>query len=93
MPGIRSGETCTLADGSRSYNWDVDGKHVEYSTPFPGMHQVLRPDGTCRSQHRHATCRRHVMDPICFENDLRVTIQALGWRSEGRTYPGEHGMS
>ena len=26
--------------------------------------------------------RWHVMDPIRFKEDLRVTIQALGWRSE-----------
>jgi len=25
--------------------------------------------------------RWHVMDPIRFKQDLRVTIQALGWRS------------
>ena len=25
--------------------------------------------------------RWHVMDPIRFEHDLRVTIQALGWRN------------
>jgi hypothetical protein len=27
------------------------------------------------------------MDPIRFEEDLKVTIQALGWRSEGRYLP------
>ncbi len=27
------------------------------------------------------------MDPIRFQSDLRVTIQALGWRSEGRYLP------
>jgi hypothetical protein len=63
---------------------------LEYSTPFLGMHQVLRPDGTYNSQHQHAMYRWHVMDPIRFERDLRVTIQALGWRSEGRYYPGQH---
>ncbi|MBO0795963.1 MAG: DUF2961 domain-containing protein, partial [Ktedonobacteraceae bacterium] len=29
--------------------------------------------------------RWHIMDPIRFDEDLRVTIQALGWRS-GRRY-------
>ena len=29
--------------------------------------------------------RWHITDPIRFEHDLRVTIQALGWR-EGRRY-------
>ena len=73
-----------------SYDWEVDGQYVTYTTPFLGMHQVLRPDGTYRSQHRHAMYRWHVMDPIRFQQDLRVTIQALGWRSEGRFLPGQH---
>lgn len=29
----------------------------------------------------------HITDPIRFEHDLRVTIQALGWRSGGRYLP------
>jgi len=29
-----------------SYNWDVDGQYVPYTTPFLGMHRVIRPDGT-----------------------------------------------
>ena len=31
--------------------------------------------------------RWHVMDPIRFESSLRVTIQALGWRSDRRYLP------
>jgi len=37
--------------------------------------------------------RWHVVDPIRFRNDLKVTIQALGWRDEGRFYPGTHDIS
>jgi hypothetical protein len=73
-----------------AYDWNVDGQYVTYTTPFMGMHQVLRPDGTYRAQHRHAMYRWHVLDPIRFEQKLRVTIQALGWRSEGRYLPGQH---
>jgi hypothetical protein len=29
------------------------------------------------------------MDPIRFETDLRVTMQALGWRSGGRYLPNQ----
>jgi hypothetical protein len=76
-----------------SYNWDVDGHYTTYSTPFLGMHQVLRPDGLYNSQHRHAMYRWHIMDPIRFEQDLRVTIQALGWTTEGRFLPGQHDIS
>jgi hypothetical protein len=31
--------------------------------------------------------RWHIPDPVRFEQDLRVTIQALGWRSGGRYLP------
>lgn len=76
-----------------AFNWDVDSNYTVYTTPFMGMHQVLKPDGLYQSQHRHAMYRWHVMDPIRFENDIKVTIQALGWRSEGRYYPGQHDIS
>jgi hypothetical protein len=73
-----------------AFDWDVEGKYVTYTTAFLGMHQVIRPDGHYRAQHRHAMYRWHIMDPIRFEQDFRVTIQALGWRSEGRFLPGQH---
>jgi len=28
--------------------------------------------------------RWHIMDPICFDEDLRITIQALGWGKDGK---------
>jgi hypothetical protein len=31
--------------------------------------------------------RWHIMDPVCFEEDLRVTIQALGWWPNHRFQP------
>ena len=49
--------------------------------------QVIRPDGLYSSQTRFGLYRWHIMDPIRFEKDLRVTIQALGWRSGGRYLP------
>jgi hypothetical protein len=70
-----------------SYNWDVGGQYVTYSTPFMGMHQVIRPDGTYRSQQRFGAYRWHIVDAIRFAQDLRVTIQSLGWRSAGRYLP------
>jgi D-arabinan exo alpha-(1,3)/(1,5)-arabinofuranosidase (non-reducing end) len=70
-----------------AYDWDVDGQYVTYTTPYLGMHQVLRPDGLYRSQTRFGMYRWHIPDPIRFRRDLRVTLQALGWRSEGRYLP------
>jgi hypothetical protein len=70
-----------------AYDWDVNGVYVPYTTPFLGMHQVLRPDGLYRSQQRFGMYRWHVLDPIRFTRRLRVTLQALGWRSGGRYLP------
>jgi hypothetical protein len=67
-----------------AYDWDVNGKYVTYSTPFLGMHQVIQPDGLYRSQQRFSMYRWHVMDPVRFEKDLRVTIQALGFFNDMR---------
>lgn len=63
------------------------GEYGSYSTPYLGLHQIIKPDGLYRSQQRLGMYRWHVMDPIRFEADLRVTIQALGWRSGGRYLP------
>ena len=70
-----------------AYDWDVDGQYVTYTTPFLGMHQVLRPDGLYRSQTRFGMYRWHIPDPIRFQNGLRITLQALGWRGDGRYLP------
>ena len=69
------------------YNWDVAGKYTAYSTPFLGMQPLPQPDGTYQSQQRFSMYRWHIMDPVRFAQDLRVTIQALGWRSGGRYLP------
>ena len=54
----------------------------EFTTPYSGLPQVLRPDGHYRSPQRFGMYRWHLSDPIRFEKDLRVTIQAIGWRTE-----------
>jgi len=67
-----------------SYNFDVGGQYTEFTTPYTGMPQVLRPDGAYRSQQRFGLYRWHLTDPIRFTTDLAVTMQALGWRRGGR---------
>ena len=42
---------------------------------------MIRPDGTYRSQQRFGLYRWHIMDPVRFAKDLKVTIQDLGWVS------------
>ncbi|CAM3825609.1 glycoside hydrolase family 172 protein [Cohnella lubricantis] len=71
-----------------AWNWEQpQGTYCTYSTPYLGMHQVIKPDGLYNSQTRFGMYRWHVMDPIRFEQELRVTIQDLGWRSHGRYLP------
>jgi hypothetical protein len=73
-----------------SYDFDLgkeQGGYREFTTPYAGLPQVIRPDGLYSSQTRFGLYRWHIMDPIRFEQDLRVTIQALGWRSGGRYLP------
>ncbi len=57
------------------------GEYGSFSTPFLGMPQVIKPDGLYQSQQRFGMYRWHIPDPIHFKEELRVTIQALGWRS------------
>ena len=75
-----------------AWNWEhPKGQYGIYSTPFLGMHQMIQPDGLYASQQRFGMYRWHVMDPIRFQQDLRVTIQDLGWRAaqegQGRYLP------
>ena len=72
-----------------AYNFDIGTvdptfprAYTEFTTPYSGLPQVIRPDGVYRSQQRFGLYRWHIVDPIRFERDLRVTIQALGWRTE-----------
>lgn len=65
-----------------AWNWEhPKGQYGVYSTAYLGLPQVIQPDGLYRSQSRFGMYRWHVQDPIRFQEDLRVTIQALGWRS------------
>ena len=75
-----------------SYDFDAkapDGsiQYHEFSTPYSGLPQVIRGDGHYQVQQRFGLYRWHIMDPIRFEKDLKVTIQALGWMSGGRYLP------
>ncbi|NOY61283.1 MAG: DUF2961 domain-containing protein [Calditrichaeota bacterium] len=79
--------------GSYGFEDPVTREYLEFTTPWSGMPQVIRPDGHNVSQQRFGLYRWHVMDPIRFEKDMRVTIQALGWRSGGRYLPLQDDIS
>ncbi|HOW86829.1 MAG TPA: DUF2961 domain-containing protein [Candidatus Aminicenantes bacterium] len=81
-----------------SYDFDAkapDGsiQYREFTTPYAGLPQVIRGDGHYQIMQRFGLYRWHIMDPIRFEKDLKVTIQALGWRSGGRYLPLQDDIS
>jgi len=60
----------------------VDGKFVEDRTS-------LNP----KDQPKFALYRWHIPDPIRFEQNLKVTMQALGWQSGGKYLPLQDDIS
>ncbi len=72
-----------------SYNFEnkETKQYQEFSTAYAGLPQIMRPDGVYRSQTRFGMYRWHITDPVRFDQDLRVTIQALGWRNDRRYLP------
>ena len=71
-----------------------DNKQYEtFTTAYSGFHQVLKPDGLFASQMRMSMYRWHIMDPVRFESDLRITIQAIGWRADRRYLPLQDDIS
>jgi hypothetical protein len=68
-----------------SYNFDTkgpDGQHryTVFSTPYSGLVQVIPEHKIYEPGQRFGLYRWHIADPIRFATDLKVTIQALGWR-------------
>lgn len=70
--------------GTEDYFGGAWGFGNNFSAPFLGY-----PLGSCDGKpgNRHGLYRFHIMDPIRFKKNIRVTMQAIGWRSEGRYLP------
>lgn len=76
-----------------SYNFDIGGEYREFCSPYAGLAKVVRPDGLYCSQQRFSMYRWHIADPVRFQTDIKITIQALGWRSGGRYLPMQDDIS
>ncbi len=76
--------------GTEDYFLGAWGFADNFTAPFAGY-----PYGACdgKAGNRHSLYRFHIMDPVRFETDLRVTMQAIGWRSEGRYLPLQDDIS
>jgi hypothetical protein len=76
--------------GTEDYFGGAWGFGANFSAPYLG-YPFGSVDG--KSGNRHGLYRFHIMDPIRFQKDLRVTMQAIGWRSEGRYLPLQDDMA
>ncbi len=85
-----------------SYDFDTRRKneagveivdYTPFNTPYAGLHQVIRGDGHYKVMQRFGMYRWHIADPIRFEKDLKITIQDLGWRHDGRYLPQQSDIS
>lgn len=65
-----------------AFNWDCEDEYRTYSTKYMGMTNIVKPDGLYEVQQRFSMYRWHVVDPIKFKDSLKVTIQALGWKTD-----------
>jgi hypothetical protein len=80
-----------------SYNFEGPAKkdpakkeYKVFNTPYTGLNQIIYPQDKSLADGEIAGVkfglyRWHITDPIRFEKDLKVTIQALGWK-EGKIY-------
>jgi hypothetical protein len=87
FPTINGTGTEDYFNGSYNFENRETKRYEEFSTPYSGLAQVIKPDGLYESQQRFGLYRWHIVDPIRFEKDLRVTIQDLGWRDNGTYLP------
>jgi hypothetical protein len=72
-----------------AYNFENQETHLyqTFSSPYTGLAQVLPPNVAYVPGQRFGLYRWHIPDPVRFRQDLKVTIQALGWQSGGRYLP------
>jgi Protein of unknown function (DUF2961) len=85
-----------------SYDFDTRKKsaegvetsaYTEFCSPYSGLPQVIRGDGHYNIEQRFGLYRWHITDPVRFENNLKVTLQDLGWHTNGRYLPLQDDIS
>lgn len=64
---------------------DTTIDYTDFSSPYSGFYHINT--GHRDNQRRFGEYRWHLADPVRFDKDLKVTIQCIGWQSEGRYLP------
>lgn len=71
-----------------------DGKTAPYTTPFSGLVQEIKPDTVNHYKYpQYAMYRWHIMEPVRFTKDLKITMQDLGWKDPfppNKTFLAQH---
>jgi hypothetical protein len=79
--------------GSYDFENPETKKYQLFSTPYTGLAQVIPPDKIYEAGQRFGLYRWHLADPVRFQKDLKVTIQALGWKKDGTYLPEEDNIA
>ncbi len=75
--------------GSYDFEDPVTHLYRTFSTPYTGLAQVLPPELISVPGQRFGLYRWHIADPVRFQKELKVTIQALGWKKNKAYLPLE----
>jgi Protein of unknown function (DUF2961) len=67
--------------GSYDFKNLTTGKYQPFSTPYSGLAQVIPADQIYQPGQKFGLYRWHINDPVRFHKNLKVTIQALGWKA------------
>jgi hypothetical protein len=78
------GNPTICGTGTEDYFGGAWGFGDTFSTPFLGYPLWRKEPGEVP---KHALYRWHIPDPIRFSEELRVTVQALGWWPNGKFQP------
>jgi hypothetical protein len=87
FPTISGTGTEDYFNGSYNFENQETKKYEPFTSPYSGLIQAIKPDGLYQSQERFGLYRWHILDPVRFDSNLKVTIQALGWQSGKRYLP------
>ena len=68
--------------GTEDYFCGSYGFREPFSTAYSGT--TLPANENHEPPNYWSLYRWHILDPICFDRDLKVTIQALGWGDDGK---------
>lgn len=79
--------------GSYCYDMRKDEKDKDIYTDFSSLYSGFHIIKDNNKQGRFGQYRWHIVDPIRFDKDLKVTFQSLGWKENGAYLPLEDDLA